>query len=87
MAMFRRVEGIRNLPVHTGGIGLPDVDDSSRNRLAGVHVNVLHLEENIHSIGVKLLLDILTHDLTPDIVGTVSDSGRQNCASVSAEDD
>jgi hypothetical protein len=77
----------RNSPVHTGGIGLPDVDDSSRDRLAGVHVNVLHLEEDIHAIGVQVLLDILTHNLTPDIVWTVSDSGRQNCASVGTEDD
>lgn len=66
---------------------MPDVDDSSRHGLAGVDVNVLHLEEDIHTIGVKLLFDVLTHNFTPDIVGTVSNSGRQNCASVSAEDD
>lgn len=77
---------IRNLPVDTGGIGLPNIDDGSRHGLAGVDVDVLNLEEDIHTFRVLLFLDILTHDLTPDIVGTVRDSGRQNEAGVSTKD-
>lgn len=79
--------GIGNLPVDTGGIGLPNIDDGSRHRLARVDVDVLNLEEDIHTFRVLLFLDILTHDLTPDIVGTVRDSGRQNKAGVSTKDD
>lgn len=78
--------GITNLPVDTGGIGLPNIDDCSRNGLAGVHVDVLHLEEYIDTLRVQLFLDILAHDLTPDVVWTVSDGGRQDKASVGTED-
>lgn len=79
--------GIGNLPVDTGGIGLPNIDNGSRHGLTGVDVDVLNLEEDIHTFRVLLFLDILTHNLTPDIVGTVSDSGRQNKAGVGTKDD
>ena len=75
------------LPVDTGGVCLPHVDDSTRHRTAGVHINVLHLDEAVDAIGVLLLADILAHHLAPDIVRAVGDGGGQNRAGVATEDD
>jgi hypothetical protein len=52
---------------------LPDVNQCTLHRSAGIDINVLHLKENIDTIGVQVLLDILAHNLTPDIVRAVSD--------------
>jgi hypothetical protein len=65
---------------------LPDVNQRTLHRSAGIDINVLHLKENIDTIGVQVLLDILAHNLTPDIVRAVGDGRRQNAASISSKD-
>jgi hypothetical protein len=75
------------IPVDTGGIGLPDINQSARDGSAGVDVNVLHLQGDVHTIGVQILLHILTDHLAPDVVWTVGNGGGQNAAGVGGKHD
>jgi hypothetical protein len=76
----------QSIPVNTCGIGVPDIDNGTLDGLAGVDIDVLHLQEEIDTVGVEFLPHILPHELTPDVVGAVSNGRSKDGAGVSAED-
>ena len=78
---------VDHIPVYTSGIGLPDINQRSWDGFAGVDIDVLHLKENIHTIGVQVFLHVLAHDFAPDIVRAVGDRGRQDAACVGGKND
>jgi hypothetical protein len=63
------------IPVDTGGVGVPDIHHSALHRLAGVDVDVLHLKGDVDTVAVLVLLDVLTQNLSPDVVWAVG-NGR-----------
>lgn len=65
---------------------MPNIDQSTLHRQASVDIDVLHLEEEVDTITVLVLLDVLTDHFTPDVVGAIGDGGSQNGAGVGAED-
>ena len=56
------------------------------HRQASVDIDVLHLEEQVDTITVLVLLDVLTDNFSPDVVGAIGDGGSEDGAGVGAED-
>lgn len=75
------------IPVDTSGIGLPNIDQSTRNGSAGVDVNVLHLQRDVHTVRVQILLHVLTDHFAPDVVRAVGNGGGKNAAGVGGKHD
>ena len=61
---------------------MPDIDQGAGYGPAGVDVDVLHFQECVDAVGVKVLLHILAHHLTPDIVWSIGDGWREDTAGV-----
>lgn len=75
----------RDTTVDTSGIRFPDVNKSTRDRAAGVDIDVLDFEMNINTVRVELLFHILADNFTPHIVGTVGNGRGQDAAGVGAK--
>jgi hypothetical protein len=75
-----------DVPVDTGGVGLPNIDECTQNWPASVDIDVLDLQEGVHALRVEIFLHVLAHHLTPNIVGTVGDGRSQDAAGVGSED-
>ncbi len=72
--------------VDAGGVAVPDVDGDGGDGLAGVGVDVLHLEVHVDAVARLGLLDVRPEVLADDVVRAVGDLGRQDAAGVGAED-
>lgn len=79
-----RLAGL-NAGVDTCGVAVPDVDGHRRNSLAGIDIDILHLEEQVDALAVKAFLNIGPELLSHNIVGSICDIRGENTAGVGAE--
>ena len=74
------------LPVNSSGIGLPDINKKIRERLAGVHIDVLDLNMHGDTLRISFFNNILANILAPDVVRTVGNDRGKDAAWFAIED-